>query len=93
MPALFSQTINIVFKLINPITMNRSKLLNEFEMILSEYILVEDCLALENNAENKDAMHARPADCKCRRTCGRVTCADKINGSSSNNKNNSGQAC
>jgi len=54
--------------------MKRIQLLNEYEVILSETILLQDMLAFENMNQNTDPSTNPEIECRCRRLCGRKTC-------------------
>jgi len=56
--------------------MERTFLLNELEIILSEHILTLDMAALENINNPPDLINESFA-CKCRKTCSRQRCSEK----------------
>jgi hypothetical protein len=54
--------------------MKRIQLLNEYEMIHSETVLLMDSIALEYINHNTDPTTNPVTECRCRRLCGRKTC-------------------
>ena len=61
--------------------MKRIQLLNEYEVIMSETILLQDLLAFENINQNTDPTSNPEIECRCRRLCGRKTCDRQQHGS------------
>ena len=55
--------------------MKRVHLLNEYEVIMSETILLQDSLAYENINHNTDPTSNPEIECRCRRLCGRKVCS------------------
>jgi hypothetical protein len=54
--------------------MKRIHLLNEYEVIMSETILLQDLLAFQNINHNTDPTSNPEMECRCRRLCGRKVC-------------------
>ena len=67
--------------------MKRIQLLNEYEVIMSETILLQDLLAFQQINSNTDPAANPEVECRCRRLCGRKVCdrqQQKTSGSGDN---------
>ena len=68
--------------------MKRIQLMSEYEMILSETILLQDLLAIEHINHSMDLTANSVNECRCRRLCGRKTCDQAAQRNSNESESN-----